>query len=192
MVFETQQLDCKKQDSKNCQLKKNWEAKQNAAEISLFQIHPIHQNQISNPTTSNTKISSFGSLFGWIWFEHNPPGFVNMPYKKTRGGNDPESLCNVRVLVKDQGFKLFFEESNRHNTGILVAYGIRCFRCLMSQLPPCLFAEQRESWRSGNSFMRFMVERSVDSEVIRHSNWVAVFSAEILDTDQAHQWFLKE
>ena len=53
-----------------------------------------------------------------------------MPYKKTRGGNDPESplysmyFANVRVLVKDQGFKLFFEESNRHNTGILVAYGI--------------------------------------------------------------------
>ena len=35
--------------------------------------------------------------------------------------------------------------------------------------------------------MSFMVERLVDSEVIRHSNWVAVFSEEILDTDQANQ-----
>lgn len=124
--------------------------------------------------------------------------FVNMPYKTTTGRKWSRVpfvqyvLCNVPVLVKDQGFKLFFEESNRHNTGILVAYGIR-YRCLMSQLPPCLFAKQRESWRLGNSFVSFMVERSVDSGVIRHSNnWVAFFSAEILDTNQANQWFLKE
>ena len=57
--------------------------------------------------------------------------FVNMPYKTATGRKWSRVpfvqyvLCNVPVLVKDQGFKLFFEESNRHNTGILVAYGIR-------------------------------------------------------------------
>lgn len=88
------------------------------------------KNQISNPTT-NTKISSFGSFLGE--FDSSIIHRVLWTYlTKNKGRKMIQSplfvqyvLCNVRVLVKDQGFKLFFEESNRHNTGILVAYGIR-------------------------------------------------------------------